>query len=658
MRETDEQKVFMQQSPMMAFPLATNGRFILLISASFITIFSSIAIYFCLPILISHVIRTQLSLSSSSGSFNEWRLNSVVDQVYLYNISNLDAVLSEANRHSPSQIAIRPKLKQIGPFTFRQDREKLNIRFDTTRETVTYDQKKSWTFLPELSLVRTIDELKSTFINHINVPLAGTTLDGDYAEFVDPVIVERDLKLFMNNSANSLLFEGYPDILMELAKSQGTIDVDKFGWMHNLNNSVTRNIRVFTGPSNATLDKLGALDQFNNTNRFDVWHINNTEPTDTKLAKCNEFRLSSAGEFFPPPKYSIISHNNDRHNSRGTNDNLSGLFAKSISEPKLSIEFKNSKSLQDINEKTGKTISLFMPDLCRTYTLVYNGTFTYRDLTVDRYIADKFTYDYNDNIPDNPNKCYCTYNATSQLTTCPPSGMMDLFMCRKGSPLLISLPHFLYSNQDMSLEPFLRLFEDATTPSEHDHGFFLDLETTLNIPVRAQIALQFNVRYKNEPRLSFTKDYSFLLDNPSPQNGVSKTLPDLYLPQMWIKSSVEVDERNMQNLRFIQKHLILVTPIATLIMFGCASILLVMSAKSAYDLTYGLNTRKSTSQVQEPGSSIDQNDNVFLNEKEKYFTLQLISGGKTLERADSKCDSNASTSRSGDIDVESEPLNK
>lgn len=653
----------------MAIPLY-NVKFILLISASFITIFSSIAIYFCLPILISHVIRNQLSLSPSSGSFNDWRLNSVVDRIYLYNITNLSDLIdsnTEAAKHSSAstttQSKIVPILKQVGPFTFRQDREKLNIKFDTSNETVIYDQRKRWYFLPELSSVKTLEDLNSTWIYHMNLPLAGTTLNAEYAEFIQPIVMEFDLKLFLNHSVNVLLFEGYPDILMEQAKTQNQIDVDKFGWMYNQNNSISENIRIFTGLSNVTSDKFGSVDQYNFMKRLELWHNNNTELKDTSNVHCNEFRFSSMGEFFPPSEYSIINQNNNQYQSSPSTANsmssddlntITKSASTTIQIPNVNIESiklsgdssnELSQDLGTINKKEGKTISLFMPDLCRTFKLTYNYTYNYKNIVADRYIANEFTYHYSESsnpteinesseqkqkVGDNKNsnKCFCIYNEHTKLTSCPPNGMMDLFTCRKGSPLTISFPHFLYSNRDDSLAPYLKLFEDDTEPNESEHQFYIDLESTLNVPVKAQIVIQFNVHYKNEPTLNFTHDYSFLFDNPNSKAQQSRPLTDFYLPQMWFKSTAEIDERNLNNLKFIQHHLKFITPFTTIVTFGVASILLIMSAKLAYDLTYGPKLRKSISRDQESCSSLNRNDSSYLDNKQKYYAMQLLGSEK------------------------------
>jgi len=634
----------------MAFPLY-NVKFILLISASFITIFSSIAIYFCLPILISHIIRTQLSLSERSGSFDDWRFNSVVDRIYLYNITNLDEMLGDAAKNSLHLRPV-PKLKQIGPFTFRQDREKLNIRFETSNETVIYDQQKRWTFMPELSVVGTLEDLNSTWINHMNVPLAGTTLTAEYAELVDAIVSEFDLKLFSSHSANALLFEGYFDILMEQAKHGGQVDVDRFGWMHNQNNSITRNIRIFTGSSNATLDKLGAVDEFGHLKRFNIWNMNGSAPKDASDDQCNEFRFSSAGELFPPPEHSIISYNHNTQNNLISNQNsfTNDKSRKDLSTAQLPSRTRNSDGELTDNQQATKTIYLFMPDLCRSFKLDYNNTFMYKRLLVNRYVADKSTYEYtedsnNEQTAKNSNKCFCTFYANAKISSCPPNGMMDLYTCRKGSPLTISFPHFLHSDKDKTLAPYMKLFDDAVQPNMEDHLFYIDLESSLNIPVKAQIAIQFNVHYKDEPSLNFTRDYSFLVENRGEPN--KPPLRDLYLPQMWFVSTGEIDKRNLNNLRFIQRHLALVTPISTIIIFAFASILLATSAKLAYDLAYGPKSRKTQLRTQDSCSSLDRAEGAFMDEKQKYYAMQLLDDGMSKK--------NDSVGKSGSVDRSYQP---
>lgn len=635
----------------MALPLY-NGRFILLVSASFITIFSSIAIYFCLPLLLSHVIREQVALSPASGSLGGWKSNSVVDRMYLYNITNMDELVlfseefqSNNNNNKQAKIII-PILTQIGPFAFRQDREKLNIKFDRANETVLYDQKKSWHFLPDSSIIKDLQELNTMTINHINLPLAATSLqDVDpYAEAINSIAYDQGLKLFLSHTVNELLFEGYPDVLMENAKSAGLLDTDKFGWMNTLNNTLTKDIRVFTGPSNATMSKFGSVDKFNFKDRLDVWSILSPNGNTTTDNLCNDFRFSSGGEFFAPPRNSIISHNSNKFDddqddlpdlNTNINNNNNNNNNENNPNSTTSRDIQNSDNISSIHQQSNninnnnfnsnkhKSVSLFMADLCRSFELFYNHTYDFKGLTVDRYIANEYTYNYdqlttsNNNRPrsyrqyqisladnpgvvsmkkvdqSNPNECFCSVSKDAKSSSCPPNGLFDMSACRKGSNVIMSFPHFLYSNKDAKLIPHLRQFQDSQEPNEEEHSFYIDLESGMNIPVKAQVTLQFNVRLKYEPGFNFTRPFEFLFETKS-QSGKSNKLNEFYLPQFWIQSKAEVDEENLRNLKFLQHNLSLVTPIVTITIFAIASILLTASAKMFFDLTYGSKSRKGS----------------------------------------------------------------
>lgn len=582
-----------------------NAKFILLTSASFITIFSSIAIYFCLPILLSHLIREQITLSPNSGSISGWKLNQVVDRIYLYNITNLPELI-EASRHSDRQYQNRymtiPKLSQIGPFTFEQIREKVNIQFETKNETVTYDQRKTWHFLPEHSITKDLEGLKTINIAHISVPLVGAVLKDPkvYSELLNEIVTDQNLKLFINHTADELLFNGYFDVLMEQGKSQEEVDVDRFGWMYNQNNSLTSGYRIFTGKSEITLSKFGTMNMYKNRDSLDTW-VNLNESR--RNVRCNEFQDSSAGDFFPPSPRSIISYNTYRQQQYRDKEDLK--VSEQHEAPQIT-----GQAIDEDEDKSEKVISIFLPDICRTIEFHYNKTIDYKGLLVDRYIANEFTFDYTDEprarrskkyskyettlkVPinnENPNSCFCRMQEADKSFKCPPNGMMELYSCKKGNPLMVSFPHFLYSRSDPTLSPYLSLFEDPVLPDESEHQSFIDLETSLNLPIRAQIGIQMNVRLKNEPAYNFTVPYSFLFDHPNS----AAILPSFYLPQMWIQSRAEVDEHNLRSLKFLQSYLKLVTPFVTLVMFTLASILLAMSAKMAYDLTYGAKQRKGS----------------------------------------------------------------
>lgn len=60
-----------------------------------------------------------------------------------------------------------PSLQQVGPYVFREEREKVNITFSDDGSTVAYDQVRRWFFQPDLSSNVSLDDQ----VYHLNVPL-------------------------------------------------------------------------------------------------------------------------------------------------------------------------------------------------------------------------------------------------------------------------------------------------------------------------------------------------------------------------------------------------------------------------------------------------------------------------------------------------------
>lgn len=63
-------------------------------------------------------------------------------KIYLFNWTNSDAVLKNWN--------VKPKLEQCGPYTFSEHHIRVNMTWNDNG-TITYQQKRIWHFLPEMS---------------------------------------------------------------------------------------------------------------------------------------------------------------------------------------------------------------------------------------------------------------------------------------------------------------------------------------------------------------------------------------------------------------------------------------------------------------------------------------------------------------------------
>ena len=78
-----------------------------------------------------------------------------------------------------------------------------------------------------------------------------------------------------------------------------------------------------------------------------------------------------------------------------------------------------------------------------------------------------------------------------------PPGAMDLSPCCEGAPLVASFPHFLhadgwYARQAPELTPA------SSSPSRHQHEFYVSLDPELGVPVSAQVRFQLNLHLRRD----------------------------------------------------------------------------------------------------------------------------------------------------------------
>ena len=60
-----------------------------------------------------------------------------------------------------------PSLQEIGPYVFREEREKVNVTFSDDGNKVGYNQVRTWFFEPQMSANLSLDYA----VYHLNVPL-------------------------------------------------------------------------------------------------------------------------------------------------------------------------------------------------------------------------------------------------------------------------------------------------------------------------------------------------------------------------------------------------------------------------------------------------------------------------------------------------------
>ncbi|XP_022257300.1 scavenger receptor class B member 1-like isoform X2 [Limulus polyphemus] len=368
-----------------------------------------LTLLFSFPVLFRYLLYENLPLKNGSISYKMWKNIPIpiYQRIYFFNMTNPEEFLQKGTK---------PKLQELGPYTYRSWWVKRNITWHHN-DTVTYREKKKNIFLPELSTGSENDLI--TTINFPLVAAAAWLRNANSVEKISASIAFFLLKetVFIRRSVRQLTYEGYHDYLTEIA-SLINPDIPKtrgyFGWLYGRNNSDDGVFTVFTGKDK--INKFNLIESWNGASSLKYWN-----------GTCNQIEGTN-GELNPPLKEG-----------------------------------------QD-------TITIFQPDLCRSWKLEYKEEIKNFGMKSRRFTVKTSVLA---NSTENPeNSCFSTRRHL-------PSGVMDMSPCKYGSPVGLSLPHFYRASPS-----YLKAVE-GLQPNESRHEFFLDVHPvsglSTNIGARFQI---------------------------------------------------------------------------------------------------------------------------------------------------------------------------
>jgi len=224
--------------------------------------------------LFRRILEGKMVIRPGTPAYEVWRRPSLPTtlRIYLFSVRNPREVEGGA----------RPDLQEVGPFTYREELERINEEFHEDG-TVTYETKKEWFFQPSLSLPL------STRIMTVDVPVLATAEYGRGSlamEWANSALFATRPGLFVEKTARQVLFEGYSDPLLDMgslfAASSG-IPMDKFGWFYKRNGTTWSDgkVRMATGAQNYS--EVGEIRAWKGSNRT------------LYPSSCGEVRGTSAG---------------------------------------------------------------------------------------------------------------------------------------------------------------------------------------------------------------------------------------------------------------------------------------------------------------------------------------------------------------------------
>ncbi|XP_076255208.1 scavenger receptor class B member 1-like [Rhynchophorus ferrugineus] len=325
-------------------------------------------------------INSMLVISEESETYEMWRAPTVKSylKIYIFNYTNVERF--ELRKDKKLQV------KELGPYVYQETIEKVNVKFNKVDGTVSFQEKRVYTFRPELS--------KGSKYDSVMVPNIPMLTSASFARLYNfflrvsfsTILTSISAKPFIKLTVDEFI-NGYEDNLYDLGKNYLKFNdmrvFEHFGLLALKAGLQPDIVTLNTGLHN--INKLGQVEKYNGEREFTFWN------TDS----CNKIR-SSDGVMYP---------------------------------------------ISDVNKKAD--LEFFMPHMCRKIPLNYNNSVTILDnIPVHRY---KFPANVFDSGYENDHFCYCTNDDGS----CPPHGIFNATPCAFGSPLFYSWPHFAESDPDL-----------------------------------------------------------------------------------------------------------------------------------------------------------------------------------------------------------------
>ncbi|GAB0096291.1 scavenger receptor class B member 1 [Sergentomyia squamirostris] len=228
---------------------------------------------------LDYCILRNLKLWNNTISFQYWQRPGVVrlTKVYIFNVTNPEGFLNGE----------KPKLVEVGPFVYREDMEKTNIKFHDNF-TVTFQHKKILQFVPELSVDKN-QRIVTPNIPLLTLSTQSNSLGYFLAKTISLMLTAAKYKPFIELTVDELVF-GYDDTLVSLAHKfypRNKRPMSRMGLLIARNGTLPEISTIYTGHTG--MDKFGYINMVNGLDYLPFW----------KDPPCRNI-TASEGSLFPP----------------------------------------------------------------------------------------------------------------------------------------------------------------------------------------------------------------------------------------------------------------------------------------------------------------------------------------------------------------------
>lgn len=339
---------------------------------------AGLTIHWIFPAKLENEISKMMVLSEDSQLYDPWvePPTPVYIEFYFFNLTNPEGVLV---RHE------KPKLQEIGPYTFREIRIKKDIKFTEDGLYVDFRQSIAYAFEREKSCGP-----QSDWFYGVNIPMLSVAdildkqLTWTQKLGLNMMLTLNGVRLFNNYTVEDYLW-GYSDPFFANAKKW----LQKFG-KDDAAAQIPDLVGLFVGPK--------------------------ANGTDTGV-----FRIHT-GKGDVSKFNQIISWNGNTSvhvwNSKWANM-INGTDA-SMWHPFISRE---------------EELYMFSADICRSGSVVYEKDIVHNGLDLYRFTVNKNMMASAEEYP--PNADFCTPPGK-----CMKGGVLNMSVCQQGAPIVFSQPHF------------------------------------------------------------------------------------------------------------------------------------------------------------------------------------------------------------------------
>jgi hypothetical protein len=375
--------------------------------------------------------------------------------VSVFSVTNVDEVIKSA---------AKVKLKEYGPFVYREFKWKEVL--DNNQETglITYKLRRRFVFQPELS----VGDPKKLQITWINVPVLSAIAYLDKLQPISAATAKfffgRYLKSakeqpFITDSVENFIFAGsyrklFDDLynnplIRALVGNKWPLPDNKFALLYKKNNTwLPERDYIFTTAAgfgfNQTYKDLNQFKLMNGSSRLPFWNSG---------GDCNKL-FGTDGEFFQP--------------------------------------------LLDSSTK----LNVYSIDICRRLDLKFKQQTSLDGISVNQYTLDEKSLQSSRSNPDN--KCYCLSEDSDE---CSLDGLIDLANCASNE-VFASGSHFIHGSPELLLRVSGLRHPD---PLRDDPTLYVEPNTGLTVQVNSPLQLNVRLRQNDYSIFKFFRDIKPLI---------------------------------------------------------------------------------------------------------------------------------------------------